>query len=342
MPSDASNLATFDESAYQRRTGSFSDSALPHKHVSEGLEWKISSIHTAEGREIEFDPDTKFVSLLTSDWDVIVVECTVSVPQWSFDIVDPGDPNRALRLGVTYWCRRTILRDSSPTISVDEPGEHTLYLSIPRSDVREVIKLKPALVRADSDGDDEQYATLSGHRMLEGSQWTIRVDRERASKNLLQPEEQRFSEQDDLPSEDNLVYVDFDHSPPKLYLNKDHERLLIALDSDARRGWDASVRDVAYDLIEAEFWPQVILHAAADITDEEGPEEPWKQGVIKAFSDRVYDDDTSYSDAVDQLREDTDDPQRVARLVHDIDQAIQSKFDSPSDFEKLLKLVDNR
>jgi len=86
----------------------------------------------------------------------------------------------------------------------------------------------------------------------------------------------------------------------------------------------------------------MILHAASDITDDNGPDEPWKQGIIATFANRIYDGDTTYDEAVDRLREDTDDPQRVARLVHDVDDAVQSKFNSPTDFRKLLGLVDNR
>lgn len=337
---EAINLAMFDESGYQRRTGSFSASALPHAYVGEGLEWIITRCVTDEGRDVDFDPDTTDIGLLTDDWNHVTLDMEVTVPNWAFEIVDPDDPKQELRLGIVYWCRRTILRDSSDTQTIDGPGTYDFSLTINRDQVRSRIKLHPSLVRADDTGTDSQYAIHPGHRMLEGREWTLRIDRDRPTRNLLQPEEKEFSSDDNLPNEDHLIYIDFDHSPPKIYLNKDHQRLLIALDSDANQGWDASVRDVAYALIEAEIWPQLILEAAAGITADEGPEEIWRQGVIEEFRERIYGDGTSYEEAIDRLREDTNDPQRMARLMHDIDDGLQSKFDSPSSFDKLLSLID--
>lgn len=335
------DLERFDPSAYRSRTGIFRSSALGHAHVPEGLEWELLTHETDRGEVVPTEPTTNELSAIGMDWSTISISMEVTFPEWAHDLVAPRDEWSG-RLGVVYWCRQTIIRDSSEWVPVDEPGTYTLSLEIEREDSHQSVGIQPALVRADSSGTDESYATLAGHRVAEGEPWTLRTDLPRSLSNLLQPETKSFSDDEALPGNDHLIFVDFDRDPPSLYLNADHDRIIAALDSDSHQGWDAAVRDVAYDTIEAEFWPQVILEAASDISDGEGPETPWKQGVLDKFREKIYGEGTSYEEAVDLFAADVSSPDRLPRLMQDIDDAIQTRNDNPSHLNTLLTLVDNR
>jgi len=336
------DLESLDPSDYRSRSGTLDASALPHNHAPESLEWEIETCETDRGDEPPREQSTNEISLVDSQWDSVELTVGVELPDWVHDYVFPDDGSLTARMGIVYWCPQTVLRERSEMVEVDEPGTEEFELTIPRDRVRQTVYIQPALVCADSSSSSGDFASKPGHRMAEGEIWQIKTDLKQTTKNLLQPETKRFSEDPDFPGEDHLLFVDFDKDPPSLYLNGDHERVIAALDSDAYQGWDAAVREVAYDIIEAEFWPQMILEAASDITNDGGPEESWKQGVIEKFREPIYGEDTSYEEAVDLLREDLDSPNRLARLMHDIDDAIQTRNDSPSNLTKLLNLVDNR
>jgi hypothetical protein len=341
-------LASLDPSNYRSRTGSFKSSALPHKHVSDGIEWEIVSCETDEGDEAPTEPTTNTISLIGLDWESVTLTVEARFPEWAYDLVFPPEEekekseNWTAKMEIVYWCRQTILRESSSGVSVHEPSSHELEVTVDRDRVHKSVKLQPALVRKESGSPDGEYASFAGHRIAEGEVWTLNTDLEKSTSNLLHPETKKFSEDDDLPSEDHLVFVDFDRDPPGVYLNGDHERIVAALDSDSNKGWDAAVREVAYDTIETEVWPQMILEAASDITEDGGPETSWKQGVIEKFREQIYGEGTTYEEALDLLREDLSDRNRLPRLMHDIDDAIQTRNDAPNHLNKLLNLVDNR
>lgn len=339
---DQLDLESLDASNYRSRSGTLDASALPHKHAPEGLEWDIESCETDHGEEPPQEPSTNEISLIDEEWDSVTLTVSVELPQWTYEFVFPEQGELVARMGVVYWCRQTILREQSNMRLISEPSTEEFEITIPRDRIHQSVKLQPALVCIKSPDDSGNFATQPGHRMAEGELWTLKTDLQQTTRNLLQPETKKFSEDSDLPGEDHLIFVDFDRNPPALYLNGDHNRVIAALDSDSYQGWESAVSDVAYDTIEAEFWPQMLLEAASDITEDGGPEESWKQGVIEKFREPIYGEDTSYEEAIDMLREDLNSPSRLARLMQDIDDAIQTRNDSPSHLNKLLKLVDNR
>lgn len=340
------DLATFDPSEYRSRSGSFNSSALGHRYSSEKLEWDVVQCVTGADEDAKVEESTNTLSLIGMDWETVTVTAEVAVPEWLYGIVTPGPGERdeewSERLGLACWCRQTILRDRSPTVEVDQPDTYELTLEVAREDVHQSLQLCPKLVRAGYTERDTEYASAAGQRLAEWETWSLKTDLERTTNNLLHPETKSFEDDDDLPGSDHLVFVDLDRNPPGIYINGDHERIVAALDSNSNQGWDAAVRDVAYDTIEAEVWPQMILEAVGEVTEEGGPETAWKQGVIEKFRERLYGEGTSYEDAVDNLYEDVSSPERLGRLMHDIDDAVQTRNNAPSHLHTLLRLVDNR
>lgn len=340
------NLATFDPSAYRSRTGSFNSSALGHRYSPEKLEWDVVECTTETGEGAKVEQSTNTLSLIGIDWETVTVTAEVTIPEWLYNLVTPEPADRdgewSERLSLACWCRQTILRDSSPSVEVGQPETYELTLEVERQDIYQSLQLCPKLVRAGYTDAETEYASAAGQRLAEWETWSLKTDLKRTTNNLLHPETKSFEDDDDLPGPDHLVFVDFDRNPPGIYINGDHERIVAALDSDSNRGWEAAVRDVAYDTIEAEVWPQMILEAAGEVSEEGGPETAWKQGVIERFRERLYGEGTSYEDAVDNLYEDVSSPERMGRLMRDIDDAVQTRNDAPSHLNTLLQLVDNR
>lgn len=340
------DLGSLDTSEYRSKSGSFRSSALPHQHVPDGLEWEITACETDTGESPNVEISTQTLSLLGVEWETITIEARVAIEDWLYDFVSPPPEDRdeewSARLGLVSWCRQTICRERSDPEAIAGPGEYHITYELSRADIYQTTHIEPKLVCTGYGDETSAHASAAGHRLAEGDTWTLRTDLERTTKNLLHPETKSFEDDDDLPGEDHLLFVDFDRDPPGVYINGDHERIVAALDSDSNQGWDASVREVAYDTIEAEVWPQMILEAAADVTEDGGPETAWKQGVIEKFREELYGEGTSYDDAVDFLYEDVNSPERLGRLMQDIDDAIQVRNDAPSHLNKLLRLVDNR
>lgn len=352
--SETVDLASLDPTDYRTRSGAFGDSALPHRYASEGITFQLTECTTDQGEEVPFEPTTDELSAVGKEWNSINITGTIKVTDWGFDYVFPTGEKGDLeadwegRLGLVCWCRDTIWREGSETLSVDSPGTYGEFtVTIERDQVRKSVHFRPALVRGPSDegagGDpDDEFATFPGQRLADGELWTLRTDLEQSTSNLLHPETKNFSDDDDLPEEDHLVFVDLDRDPPGVYLNGDHERIIAALDDDSNQGWDASTREVVYDTIEAEVWPQFILEAASDINEEGGPETPWKQKVIEKFREDIYGAETTYEEAIDLLRQDVSTPERLPRLMQDIDGAVQTRNDPPSHLDSLFTLIDNR
>lgn len=340
------HLETFDPSEYRSRSGSFRSSALGHRYSPEKIEWDVIKCVTEAGEDANIEQSTNTLSLIGIDWETVTITAEITVPEWLYDYVTPNPAKRddewSERLGLVYWCRQTILRDSSLSVEVAEPGTYELEVEIKRQDVYQSLQLCPKLIRTGYSNVDTEYASAAGQRLSEWETWSLKTDLKRTVNNLLHPETKSFEDDEDLPGPDHLVFVDFDRNPPGIYINGDHDRIVDALDSDSNRGWDAAVRDVAYDTIEAEVWPQMILEAAGEISEDGGPETSWKQGVIEKFRERLYGEGTSYEEAVNNLYEDVNSPERLGRLMRDIDHVIQTRNDAPSHLNTLLKLVDNR
>ncbi|SFR53397.1 hypothetical protein SAMN04487947_2027 [Halogeometricum rufum] len=337
------DLSSFDFSGLETRSGNLRASKLPHAHDPEGLQWELVGNETSEGESLALDVESRG-RLVGRNWDELELNFEVTVTDDLYDTVVPSDEDGSHAiLGIVYFCRSTILRDVSETVTVDGADTYELSVTLQKEDLRDSVVLNPALARSDSTGTDENYATNEGHRMAEGDLWTIELDHVGSLGSLLQPREKKFSEDDDFPDEDHLVFVDFERNPPRIFVNSDHERIVACLNSDSNQGWEASAREVLYNHIESQIWPQLILEAAAGISDDgDVPEEEWKRAVIEKFREPLYGEEIDYEDAVTNLREDTSSPERVRRLIQDIDDAVQTKTNPPSDAMSLLNLIDRR
>jgi hypothetical protein len=337
------DLSDFDFSGRETRSGNLRTSKLPHAHNPEGLRWELVRNETSEGESLDLDVESRG-RLVGRNWDELVMDFEVTITEDLYDDVVPpnGDSSRTV-LGIVYFCRSTILRDVGETVMLDGAGTYELSVTLQKAKLRDTVVLKPALARSDSKGTDENYATNEGHRIAEGDLWTIEIDHAGSLGSLLQPREKEFSTDDDFPGEDHILFVDFERNPPQIFINSDHERIVACLNSDSNQGWEAAAREVLYNHIESQLWPQMILEAAAGISeDEDGPEEEWKRAVIEKFRVPLYGEETDYSDALVNLREDTSSPERMRRLIQDIDDVVQTKTNPPSDAMSLLNLIDRR
>jgi len=337
---------------FEIRQSTFGDSALPHAHEPNGLEWTIETCRLDTGREVpvERTAGSQRVSLLSRrGWETATLEGTVTLPAAVYDgvVADPAGGDRPdADIVMVVHCREAIHRESQEAASAVAPGTYDLTVEINRDEVYGTVTLIPSFVLAEPAAADDDKATDRGARLADGPSATVTADLTRQRRNLLHPKRRRFSEDDTLPPEDHLVHLEVEgDEAPQLYLNDDHEEVVDVLDTDVYTGYDARIRDLGYDILESQLWPQFVALAAAGVNPTTGEtQEDWHADVIRQLQGSVYDEDRSVAEVAMELHDDIQDPESNARLQREVEDFVQSdtEVDAPGDLEALLTLVRNR
>jgi hypothetical protein len=314
-----------------------------------GLEWSLNSCVLDDGHEATIEPHGSgfHVSLLGErDWETVTLSGTISVPEDVYQDVVP-DGERAdcdepqTGLYVTLDCRDAVYRGSRVVAAPAGPGEHDFEIELDRDQLYGTLSLYPSLARCDGyDGDGGRCATETGKRLAEATPGTIAFDLTSATYGLFHPVKRKFSEDSELPPEEHIVHLVLEgKDAPQLFLNADHERLVTALDIRGTRGGEAKVKEVAFDLIETQLWPQLITATARDIQSGGEPSEDWQWDVLRQIAEPLFGPDTSQTEAGRRLRDAVDSPDGVATLEKDIDAFVQSRLASAKKLTALLKHV---
>jgi len=337
---------------FEIRQSTFGDSALPHAHEPNGLEWTIETCRLDTGREVpvERTAGSQRVSLLSRrGWETATLEGTVTLLSAVYDgvVANPADGDRPeADIAMVVHCREAIHRESQEAASAVAPGTYDFTVEIDRDEVYGTVKLTPSLVLAEPAATDGDKATDRGARLADGPSATVKVDLTRQPRNLLHPKRRRFSKNDPLPPEEHLVHLEVEgDDAPQLYLNDDHEEVVDVLDTDVHTGYDARIRDLGYDILESQLWPQFVALAAAGVDPTTGEtQEDWHADVIRQLQGPVYDEDRSVAEVAMELHDDIQDPESNARLQREVEDFVQSdtEVDAPGDLEALLTLVRNR
>lgn len=337
---------------FEIRQSTFGDSALPHAHEPNGLKWTIETCRLDTGREVPVErmAGSQRVSLLSlRGWETAILEGSVTLSAAVYDgvVADPDDGDRPdADIVMIVHCREAIHRGSQETASAVAPGTYDFTVKIDRDEVYGTVTLTPSLVLAESAAADDDKATDRGARLADGPSATVAVDLTRQRRNLLHPKRRRFSKNDALPPEDHLIHFEVEgDDAPQLYLNDDHEEVVDVLDTDVHTGYDARIRDLGYDILESQLWPQFVALAAAGVDPTTGEtQEDWHADVIRQLRGPVYDEDRSVAEVAMELHDDIQDPESNARLQREVEDFVQSdtEVNAPGDLEALLTLVRNR
>lgn len=323
-------------------------SALPHNWSNE-LEWTVTGCELSDGTDVPVDGTHGYeVRLITKkDWSSAELTGTITIPTDVYDHVIPeversGDP--PTRLNVVIRCSDAVLRTAYEVTPSAGPGEYDFRLELAEDRLYGTAELSPVLTRRKPfPGDTDTYADRLGHRVA----WAPNTDLARVIVNetddlygLFAPKRRRFSEDDNFPPEDHLVHVVLEgEDAPQLFVNADHEEVVQLLDIRGNRSHQAKLKQVAYDLIEAEVWPQLIATTARDLDETGEPRADWQWDVLRQVAEPIYGPEVDVREAGIRLREDVTSPDDVASLQADIEDFVQSKIDSPSDLQAVFEAL---
>lgn len=349
---DASTRDDAEDDDTEVRRSRFGVDAITHANRPRGLEWTIDECELADGTELPVnDTDGRqSVSLLTQrDWGTATFSGTVTVPDDVYEAVMPqsdrgsgADP--PTELAIIVHSRDSILRDAKPVASPDGPGEYEFAIDLDHDRIYGAVKLTPALVRSEP-GDEPGYGTDVGKRLAAGMPAAITVDLTKSTYGLLHPKRRKFSKHDDMPPGSHLVHLELDgEESPQLYLNDDYSEVLDVLDTDVNQGYDARIRDLAFDVIESQLWPQLVAVVATDVSVDGELDEQWQKDVVDAIAKPVYGEEVGLCKAALQLREDCNDRAANARLQRDVEDFVQADTEvaAPTHLQALIGLIKRR
>jgi hypothetical protein len=353
--SEATDASTPGEDGYDAkevRRSRFGVDAITHANRPRGLEWTIDECELADGTELPVD-DTdgrQSVSLLTQqDWGTATFSGTVTVPDDVYQaVVPPSDRGSGAdpptELAIVVHSRDSVLRDAKPVASLAGPGEHEFAIDLEHDRIYGAVKLIPALVRSEP-SDEPGYGTDVGKRLAAGIPAALTVDLTKSTYGLLHPKRRNFSKHHDMPPESHLVHLELDgEESPKLYLNDDYSDVLDVLDTDVDQGYDARIRDLGFDVIESQLWPQLVAAVATEVSVDGELDEQWQEDVVDAIAEPIYGEDVGLREAALQLREDCNDRAANARLQRDIEDFVQAntEVDAPTHLQALISLIRRR
>ena len=316
-------------------------------HVSPALELRLSdpfdpeqtdlnwgSLQTSEDAESE---ETRY-DVSEVQWRSMSLKLSAMLPVDELKEILPAgsDPERDTSMIVSVRCARTKLRKRIRLIQ-GANGTWKGDLMVRRPDVRSVIHLIPLVVRQtdipDSAEDEtDEKARYSGAIIAEGRRIALVVDppeQPRDESVHVRWDDFRNSTDDwrkQHPSD--LFHFEPYLEEPVLWLNARYTALQAALNSQAKHGTEAVLRDLTGALLANTVWTHLFVTAMgmyqeADLADVvELPETGWKRQVLENFLPRLYpelDGDERLKRAV----ADYNDPEGIGTLMSRVGNAAQ-------------------
>jgi hypothetical protein len=215
-------------------------------------------------------------------WTRVRVDVEIPVSREELEQVlhDGEDPMVASGGLVAARCAATRLRvDSRLEWSPAGGGAFGGSIELARADLRGVLELAPRLFRATKAGqratrsDGERVATRRGDSLGFGDAVQLLVDDVIAHSTGALPVSWRDfrSEGDGWMSNhhDDLFYVDFDTSVPRVYLNRGHESLEVTLGASGKSSRTAPVRASLLAYISHATWVALFDASIADCEIDE-------------------------------------------------------------------------
>lgn len=346
--SDTADDADNEQSSEVRR-GRIQTAELPHVFRPHGLEWTVETCHLDGDREIDVAAEggTYTISLIAErGWETATISGTIEIPAEMYDRVVAWNERGVVRapptsLVVTVDSPEAILRDAELVSEEAGPGTYSFEITLRRDELYGEVELTPTLVRHTGfQGDTGDRANVTGARLAETTAANVVVDQTSDVSGLMCPKRKSFSDDPSFPPASHLVHLVLEgEEAPQLYLNDDHSRVVDVLDTHANHGQDACFRDVAYDTIEAELWPQLVVATATDVNADGEPKHDWQWDVLRQVAEPLYGPGVSVREAAHRLSETVESPDQLSKLQMEIEDFVQSRIGAPSNLWNLLNRI---
>ncbi len=268
---------------------------LPHKYAASGLRLQIEKVRFDSGDVFDkTDPHRHLVAIEDyKDWDTATLYGTVRVQEDIFDSILPEQERDTppLEICVALRCNETYLRKTFKDFQVDWRSERKCTLEIPleRAALSNTAELTASLIRTTNcqDGFNDGYAVFKGAAVAGCRGWEIRIDPPKLpSSNYLDIRYTHF----DAEKKARLYEIACDTASPIIWLNKDNPEIANVLNSKAKRGITARMRDVFFDMITYAVWNQLFFKAASDIDEDGVLVHEWEYAVLEDFLPDLFPD----------------------------------------------------
>jgi len=225
-------------------------------------------------------------------------------------------------------------------------------VAIQRDDVKGVITLRPQLARATGipAADDLPFATSARSLVAVGEPVSLYVDVDTGGgRGLLQSTVmiawEDFANSDHAwrrEHSDDLFHVEPFGTEPRLYLNSRYAQLREIMESDAKRGSEAALRDMMAVMIAQ---PALLQLATAAITGLEVDEDSgsvevpsgWRANLLASVLPRLYPEEPSPEDRLQRAAQEVRESDGAASLLARLGSVIQELTSSYKTVETALR-----
>ena len=331
--------------------------------ISRELELRVGRPHdpTQEDQPIDWvvaasTPDELGITYELSDlalpWRQIAVDIDATLPIEELKSVlphnwSPPELGNDVRMVVSVRCSSTKTR-FPVVLERNGLGGWSGSLKLNRNEVKSVVELVPAMVRArpiTGAQADPTLASEAGSVLAEGHPIRLVVDEtERPIRGALEVHWEDFRESTNLWRSDHardIQYLEFGAGDPRLWLNSRYTSLKAALHSGLQEGQDAILKNMANALMAQTAWVQLSIAAIGSIRlDEDNNEavapEGWKGLVLKVLAPRLL-PSTPEGERLAELAERFRDPDRLPSLVTEVGTAVQEQLPTYKRIEAAVK-----
>jgi hypothetical protein len=260
----------------------------------------------------EIGPENSFAyDASNSSWQKLTFRIDVQLPEAerSRILPDTSDLERDTALIVLMTCRATRVRHGvrlKPMKNYKWSG----HVTIQRQDLQGLVTFSPQLVRTTGipSGDELPFATQAGTLIATGAPLTLYVDPSPVggihSTVVIRWEDFPSSENPwRREHPDDVFHLEPFSNEPRLYLNSRYAQLREIMESDAKRGFEAVLRDMNAVMIAQPVLMQLAMASIAsleldDDSDSVTTPSGWRADILASVLPRLYPEAASDEDRI--------------------------------------------
>lgn len=247
---------------------------------------------------------------------------------------------------LTAVCPSTRMRSSVELISATSPGEWSGTLTLESKDYDNSVDLLVHLVRSsEAGGSAPQRARRLGARLASAKPWKVHLtERSRIPGRSLPIEWCNFRVSTDQRLScrpESFYFLDLTDGP-KLLLNEEiNEDVRQVLNSNAKVGRPAAIREILFNLLEQVIWISLATSSFYSVKregDEFEPELDWQRAVAVRFARELFPDMTDGT-GLQRIAECVREPSLTSPLVESLAAAVEKMTSPVNGANKLVQAM---
>ena len=234
-------------------------------------------------------------------------------------------------------------------------GRWSAVATIQREDVKGAVLLRPQLIRVTGIPASEElpFATSAGTTIAVGEPIYLHVDPQPSGGGILQSTVviswEDFSNSDNAwrrEHADDVFHLEPFLGEPRLYLNSRYAQLRDVMESTAKRGWEAVLRDMTAAMIAqpALFQLATVAISGLELDQDSGTVEApsgWKHDLLASVLPRLYPEEPSEEDRLQRAALEIRESDGAASLMARLGSVIQEMTSSYKTLEAAVRIYES-